>query len=130
MAIRIASTTIPDDKRAEIALTYIFGIGRSKANDILKVAKVDPDMRIKSLSEEKINEIRSIIEKQHQVEGDLKREILGNIKRLKEINSYRGLRHIKKLPVRGQRTKTNNRTVRGNRRVTMGSGRSKAAQKT
>jgi len=130
MAVRIAGVTIPNEKRVEISLTYIFGIGISASNKILKMAGISSDKRVKDLTEEEINKLRVIIEKQHRVEGDLKREIAGNIKRLKEINSYRGIRHIKGLPVRGQRTKTNNRTVRGNIKKTAGSGRKMAAQKT
>jgi small subunit ribosomal protein S13 len=130
MAVRIAGVTIPNEKRVEIALTYIYGIGRSKSNLILKSTKVDPNARVKDLSEDDINKIRVIIEKQERVEGDLRREVMSNIKRLKDIGSYRGSRHTKGLPCRGQRTKTNTRTVRGNVRKTMGSGRAKAAQKT
>jgi len=130
MAVRIAGVTIPNEKRVEISLTYIFGIGISASNKILKMAGISSDKRVKDLTEEEINKLRVIIEKQHRVEGDLKREIAGDIKRLKEINSYRGIRHIKGLPVRGQRTKTNNRTVRGNIKKTAGSGRKMAAQKT
>jgi small subunit ribosomal protein S13 len=96
----------------------------------LKSTKVDPNARVKDLSEDDINKIRVIIEKQERVEGDLRREVMSNIKRLKDIGSYRGSRHTKGLPCRGQRTKTNTRTVRGNVRKTMGSGRAKAAQKT
>ncbi len=130
MAVRIAGVTIPSDKRVEIALTYIFGIGRSRSNEILQKTGINPDIRVKKLSEEEINKIRNVIEKEYKVEGDLRREILGNIKRLKEIGCYRGIRHIKGLPARGQRTKTNSRTVRGNVRRTMGSGRRPPAQKT
>ncbi len=130
MAVRIAGTVIPNDKRVEIALTYIFGIGLSSADKIIKEAKVNPDTRVKDLSEIEANKLREIIEKRHKVEGDLKREISSNIKRLKEIGSFRGIRHAKGLPVRGQRTKTNSRTVRGNVRRTMGSGRKPSAQKT
>lgn len=130
MAVRIAGVTIPNEKRVEIALTYIYGIGRSKANVILKQAKVDPNKRVKNLSEEEANRLRELIEKQNKVEGELKREILSNIKRLKEIGSYRGLRHSRSLPTRGQRTKTNSRTVRGNVRKTAISGRKPPAQKT
>ena len=130
MAVRIAGVTIPNDKRVEIALTYIFGIGRNRVNNILKITNVNKDVRVKDLSEDDVNKLRVVIEKQEKVEGDLKREIISNIKRLKEINSYRGSRHSKNLPARGQRTKTNNRTVRGNVRRTTGSGRKLATQKT
>ncbi len=130
MAVRIAGVTIPNEKRVEIALTYIYGIGNKISNDILKSVKISPDTRVKDLKEEEVNKLRVVIEKQHKVEGDLRREVVSNIKRLKEIGSYRGLRHIKSLPVRGQRTKTNSRTVRGNKRMTSGSGRRDASQKT
>jgi len=130
MAVRIAGVTIPNEKRVQVALTYIFGIGVSRSNDILNEIKINPDTRVKDLKEEEVNKLRSFIEKNEHVEGDLKREVIGNIKRLKEIRSYRGSRHLKNLPVRGQRTKTNNRSVRGNVRKTMGSGRRGAAQKT
>jgi len=130
MAVRIAGTTIPNEKRVEASLTYVFGIGRSSSRKILKEAKVNPDKRVKDLNEEEVNKLRSIIEKNYRVEGDLKRDVLSNIKRLKEVNSYRGERHAKKLPARGQRTKTNSRTIRGGGRKTVGSGRKPAAQKT
>ncbi|MFH1426929.1 MAG: 30S ribosomal protein S13, partial [Patescibacteria group bacterium] len=118
MAVRIAGVTIPNEKRVEIALTYIFGIGNTLASKIIKNAQIKNSVRVKDLKEEEINKLRTIIEKEYRVEGDLKREIIGNIKRLKEINSYRGMRHSKNLPTRGQRTKTNSRTVRGNTRKT------------
>lgn len=130
MAVRIAGTTLPNEKRVEIGLTYILGIGRSLSNKILKKAKVDPEIRVKDLTEDQANELRNIIEKQYTVEGELRREVMSNIKRLKEIKSYRGSRHAKNLPARGQRTKTNNRTVRGNVRKTTGSGRKETGQKT
>lgn len=130
MAVRIAGVTIPNEKRVEIALTYIYGIGRKKANEILNVARVNSDIRVKNLTEEQANKLREIVEKQYRVEGDLRREVMGNIKRLKEIGSYRGSRHAKGLPARGQRTKTNTRTVRGNVRKTATSGRKQSAQKT
>jgi len=127
---RIAGITLPNDKRVEIGLTYIFGIGRAMSNKILAEAKIDPNARVKNLKDEEVNRLREIIEKKYRVEGELKREILLNIKRLKEIDSYRGSRHSRHLPSRGQRTKTNTRTVRGNVRRTMGSGRKPTAQKT
>lgn len=129
MAIRIAGVSIPNDKRIEIALTYIYGIGVSKSKKILKELKINPDTKTKELSESDTNNLRERIEKNHVIEGDLRREVASNIKRLKEIGSHRGIRHSKNLPVRGQRTKTNSRTVRGNKRSTMGSGKVKA-QKT
>jgi len=127
---RIASFNLPPQKRVVIGLTYIFGIGDSLSSQILKTAQISPDVKVKDLSEQQVNTLREIIEKSHKVEGELKREVLLNIKRLKEINSYRGSRHTKHLPLRGQRTKTNTRTVRGNVRRTMGSGRKVAGQKT
>jgi small subunit ribosomal protein S13 len=130
MSIRIAGVTIPNEKRVEIALTYIYGIGKPKSQAILKLAKIDPNTRVKDLNDEQANKLRSLIEKNNKVEGDLKRDVFANIKRLKEINSYRGSRHAKGLPCRGQRTKTNNRTVRGNVRKTATSGKKPAAQKT
>lgn len=130
MAVRIAGTTLPNDKRVEIGLTYILGIGRSLSNKILKKAKISPEIRVKDLSDDQANELRVIVEKQYTVEGELRREVMGNIKRLKEIKTYRGTRHARNLPVRGQRTKTNSRTVRGNVRKTMGSGRKETGQKT
>jgi len=111
-------------------LTYIFGIGESLSNKILKEASIDNNKRTNQLTEQEIGQLREIIEKGHRVEGELKREIIMNIKRLKEIGAYRGLRHSKNLPTRGQRTKTNSRTVRGNVRRTMGSGRKPTAEKT
>jgi len=131
MAVRIAGVNIPNDKRVEIALTYIHGVGRTRSNKVLVEAKVNKDIRVKDLKDEEINRLREIVEKKYTVEGDLRREVASNVKRLREIGCYRGLRHSKHLPVRGQRTKTNSRTVRGNKRVTMGSGKSKAGlQKT
>ena len=126
---RISGVNLPANKRVVIGLTYIFGIGRSTAEAIVKSAKINPDTKVKDLTDNEVNTLRSMIEKEHKVEGDLKREVLMNIKRLKEISSYRGERHSRHLPVRGQRTKTNSRTVRGNVRRTMGSGKTKL-QKT
>jgi small subunit ribosomal protein S13 len=120
--MRILGITIPDTKRLEIGLTTLFGVGRSSAQQILNKAKVDWGTRAKDLSPEKENEIKKIIESL-KIEGDLKREVSGNIKRLKDIKCYRGVRHMRVLPVRGQRTKTNSRTRRGNTRKTMGTGR-------
>lgn len=130
MAVRIAGITLPSNKRIEIGLTYIFGIGRKLTREILKNLNIDFNARVSDLSEEEVKKLREVIEKEYRVEGDLKREILGNIKRYKEISSYRGSRHAKGLPLRGQRTKTNSRTMRGNVRRTMGSGRKPPAQKT
>ncbi|MBP7846099.1 MAG: 30S ribosomal protein S13 [Candidatus Pacebacteria bacterium] len=122
--MRLLGITIPDKKRIDIGLTAVFGIGRSRAQKILDEAKVSYATLAKDISEEDENNIRKLIE-QFTLEGTLKREVAQNVKRLKDIKSYRGTRHMKKLPVRGQRTKTNSRTVRGNVRKTMGSGRRK-----
>lgn len=122
---RIAGVSLPQNKRLEIALTYIYGIGPAKVRSVLAATGISPDVRVKDLSEADANKLRDVIEKQYKVEGELRREVLSNIKRLKEIGSYRGSRHIKNLPVRGQRTKTNSRTIRGNVRKTMGSGKRK-----
>ena len=128
---RIAGINIPDNKRIEIALAYIYGIGPSLSRKILKQAGIDLDIRAKNLNEAQLSKLREIIEGGNfKIEGELRREIMMNVKRLKEIGCYRGIRHIKGLPVRGQNTKTNSRTVRGNVRKTMGSGRKKAAEKT
>ena len=112
---RIAGITLPSDKRIEIGLTYIFEIGRSRANDILQEAKIDKDKQVKALTEDEIKKIREIIEKREKIEGDLRKDITQNIKRLIDISSYRGMRHKRRLPVRGQRTKTNARTRKGPR---------------
>lgn len=131
MIVRIAGINIPVDKRVIIALTYVYGIGPKFSKDILASAKIDPNTRVKDLKEEEINVLRDLIEKKYITEGDLRREVASNIKRLKEINSRKGFCHTKKLPVHGQRTKTNSRTVRGNKKTTLGSGRNKAgSQKT
>ncbi len=127
--MRIIGVNIPDNKRAEIALTYIYGIGRDLANRILGEAKIDVGIRAKDLTSENINKIQSIIEKKYKVEGELRQIIKQNINRVKEIKAYRGIRHMRRLPVRGQRTKTNSRTVRGNVRKTAGSGRRKVELK-
>ncbi|MFA6429722.1 MAG: 30S ribosomal protein S13 [Patescibacteria group bacterium] len=122
---RIAGVSLPLNKRTDIALTYIFGIGSTSARKILKTTGIPSEVRVKDLSEAQANKLREEVEKKYKVEGELRREVLTNIKRLKEIGCYRGTRHIKGLPVRGQRTKTNSRTVRGNVRRTMGSGKRK-----
>jgi len=127
---RIAGINIPENKRIEIALTYIYGLGRSLSRRILSKLKIDPDTRTNKLSSQQVSHLRELVEKEYKVEGELRREKMMNIKRLKDINSYRGIRHIKGLPVRGQQTKTNTRTVRGNVRRTMGSGRKRASEKT
>ncbi len=112
---RIAGITLPQEKRIEVGLTYIFGIGRSKSNKILAEAKIDKNKKVKALSEEEVNKIRQIIEKREKIEGDLRKEVQMNIKRLIDIGCYRGMRHKRKLPVRGQRTRTNARTRKGPR---------------
>lgn len=114
---RIAGVNIPDNKRVEIGLTYVYGVGRPGAKKILSEAQIDPDTRVKDLSEEEVASIRNIIEKDFRVEGELKRIVTTNIKRLKEIGSYRGMRHQKGLPVRGQRTRTNARTRKGKKKT-------------
>lgn len=126
---RLSGVNIPDAKRVEISLTYIFGVGITTSRKILAETGINADTRVKDLTEAEVAKLREFIDKTLKVEGDLQREVAMNIKRLKEINSYRGLRHKANLPVRGQRTKTNARTKRG-RRVTMGSGRKKSAAKT
>ena len=110
---RIAGIDLPREKRVEIALTYIFGIGRKSANDILKLANVNPDTRVKDLTEDQEAALRDVIDKNYTIEGDLRREVALNIRRLTEIGCYRGMRHRRGLPVRGQRTKTNARTRKG-----------------
>ncbi|OQA52035.1 MAG: 30S ribosomal protein S13 [candidate division WS2 bacterium ADurb.Bin280] len=124
--IRIAGINLPENKRADVALSYLQGIGLSNAKAIIEKAGLDFNQKLSQYSESKIEEIRRIIEKEYVVEGDLRTEVGANIKRLKEVGSYRGQRHIKNLPSRGQRTKTNARTKRG-KKITVGSGRKKAA---
>ena len=114
---RISGIDLPNSKRVEIGLTYIFGIGRNISNDILTKAKIDKNIRVSDLTDEQVNKIRTIIEKDYQVEGDLRSEISLNIKRLMDLGNYRGLRHRRHMPVRGQRTKTNARTRKGPRRL-------------
>lgn len=114
---RIIGVDIPKEKRVEIALTYVYGIGRPLSNKILKAANISPDKRAKDLSEEEVARLSSIIQKDYRVEGDLRRDISANIKRLIDIGTYRGLRHRRGLPVRGQRTKTNARTRKGPRKT-------------
>jgi small subunit ribosomal protein S13 len=120
---RIAGVEIPENKKIWIALTYIYGIGRSLSWKILREAKINPALKAKDLKPEELNKLKEIIEKNYKVEGELRREKLMNIKRLKDIGCWRGLRHIKGLPTRGQRTRTNSRTIRGNVRKTVGSGK-------
>lgn len=127
---RIAGVILPRQKRIETSLTYIFGIGPNLSQKILKKADIDFDIRTYKLTSDQVNKLREIIEKEVRVEGELRSDFTSNIKRLKEIGSYRGIRHSRGLPVRGQRTKTNSRSVRGNVRRTMGSGRKLPSQKT
>ena len=128
MQVRIAGITLPN-KRIAIALTYVYGIGNSRALKILEKTKVDKNTRANDLSATDVNNLREEIEKNYKIEGELRRDVTASIRRLKEIGSYRGSRHMKGLPARGQRTKTNSRTVRGNTRKTMGSGRVKVDKK-
>ena len=114
---RISGIDLPNSKRVEIGLTYIYGIGKNISNDILTKAKIDKNLRVSDLTDEQVNKIRTIIEKEYQVEGDLRSEISLNIKRLMDLGNYRGLRHRRHMPVRGQRTKTNARTRKGPRRL-------------
>ena len=114
---RISGIDLPNTKRVEIGLTYIYGVGRKVSNDILFKTKIDKDVRVRDLDDDQVNKIRTIIEKEYQVEGDLRREASLNIKRLMDLGNYRGLRHRKHMPVRGQRTKTNARTRKGPRRL-------------
>lgn len=126
---RIAGVDLPRDKRIEIGLTYIYGIGRSLSNEILRKANINPDTRVKDLTEAEIATLREIIDREYQVEGDLRREVQMNIKRLIDIGCYRGLRHRRNLPVRGQRTRTNARTRRGPRKTVAGRGRRRGMKK-
>ncbi len=127
--MRLIGINIPDNKRMEAALTYIYGIGPSTALKILNSAKVDSDKRAKDLTSEEVGRLKEVVEKNYKIEGELRQVVKQNIVRLKEIQSYRGTRHVRRLPVRGQRTRTNSRTVRGNVRKTVGSGKRKAELK-
>ncbi|MBN3039226.1 MAG: 30S ribosomal protein S13 [Candidatus Omnitrophica bacterium] len=124
---RIVGVDIPKEKRIEIALTYIYGIGRAVSNRILKIAGINADTRAKDLTEEEVAKLTNVIQKETKVEGDLRRDISQNIKRLMDIGSWRGLRHKKGLPVRGQRTKTNSRTRKGPRKTVGGAKKAKVA---
>jgi len=126
---RIAGVDLPRDKRVEISLTYIYGIGRSTSNEILGQAGVSPDTRVKDLAEDEITRLREVIARNYRVEGDLRREVSMNVKRLMEIGCYRGLRHRRGLPVHGQRTKTNARTRKGPKKTVAGRGRRRGAKK-
>ncbi len=126
MVVRITGIIIPDNKQIAISLTYIYGIGRPLALKILKQCSISPIKKAKDVTEQEANKIKEVIEATFKIEGDLRREQVANIKRLKEIRCWRGMRHAKGLPVRGQKTKKNSRTVRGNVRKTVGSGRKAA----
>jgi len=128
--MRIAGISIPDKKRIDVALRYIYGIGPTTAREVLKQAQIDFDKRAQDLTATQVNVIKEILEKSYKIEGELRREISVNIKQLKDIGCYRGTRHMRHLPTRGQRTKTNSRTVRGNVRKTAGSGKRPAATPT
>jgi small subunit ribosomal protein S13 len=128
--LRISGVNIPDKKRVEVSLTYIYGVGLKTSQKILADLGINPDTRVKDLTATEENKIREAVEKGMRTEGELRHVVRNNIKRLKEIGCFRGTRHTKGLPARGQRTKTNTRTVRGNTRRTMGSGRKKADSKT
>jgi len=123
--MRFLGVNIPDNKKVEISLSYIYGIGPSLARQIIKAAKVDFQKKTKDLSTQEFNQLKEVIEKKYKIEGELRQSIKQNINRLKDIGSYRGNRHLRRLPARGQRTKTNSRTVRGNVRRTVSSGRRK-----
>ena len=127
---RIAGVNIPENKQIEIALTYIYGIGRPLSRKILRAAGIKPERKASELTSQEVSQLKEIIEKSYKIEGELKRAIMMNIKRLKDIGSWRGIRHIKGLPVRGQKTRTNTRTIRGNVRKTVGSGRKPAPEPT
>lgn len=126
---RISGVTIPDGKQVHVALTYVFGIGPKTAGDIIAAAKVEPTVRVKDLTDAEVQRIQDVINENYMVEGELQRVVATNIKRLKDINAYRGIRHKQNLPSRGQRTRTNGRTRRG-KRVAVGGSQPKAASKT
>lgn len=123
--MRLFGINIPDNKRVETSLTYVYGIGETRSREIMAGAKIAVEKRTKDLTPDEMNRIKTWIEKHYQTEGELRQVIRRNIQRMKELQTYRGLRHLKRLPVRGQRTKTNSRTVRGNVRKTVGSGKRK-----
>ena len=127
---RIAGINIPDNKKIDISLSYIYGVGPALARKILAQAKIDSNRKASELTAQEMSQLKDIIEKEYKVEGDLRRIVMMNIKRMKDIGCWKGMRHMKRLPVRGQRTKTNNRTVRGNVRKTVGSGRKPPAEST
>ncbi len=126
---RIAGVDLPRSKRIEVALTYIYGIGLKTSQEIIALSRVNPETRVKDLTEAEVSVLRDLVEKQHKVEGDLRREVSLNIKRLVEIGAYRGLRHRRNLPARGQRSRTNARTRRGPKKTVAGRGRRRGAKK-
>lgn len=127
---RIAGVDLPRDKRVEVSLTYIYGIGRTRSNEILERVGIDPDKRVSDLTESEVSGLRQTIDREYQVEGDLRRQVQQNIRRLKDIRCYRGIRHIRGLPVRGQRTRTNARTRKGPKKTVAGQGRRRGLKKT
>ncbi len=128
--MRLSGVNLPKPKRLEVALTYVYGIGPTRAKEILAKTKLSGDIRVKDLTQDQEDAIRSFVEKEYKTEGDLRRDVSANIKRLKDIKSFRGSRHARNLPARGQRTKTNSRTTRGNKRNMAPSGKKPVAQKT
>lgn len=128
--MRLSGVNLPKPKRLEVALTYVYGIGPTRAKAILAKTKVSGDTRVKDLTQDQEDAIRGFVEKEYKTEGDLRRDVSANIKRLKDIKSFRGSRHARNLPARGQRTKTNSRTTRGNKRNMAASGKKPVAQKT
>lgn len=127
--MRIIGINLPDNKRVDIALTYLYGVGRTLSTRILEATKINPAKRAKDLTQDEVSKIKEYIEKNYKVEGELRQVIKQNIALLKDLQAYRGVRHMRRLPVRGQRTKTNSRTVRGNVRKTAGSGKRKTELK-
>lgn len=127
---RIAGVDLPRDKRVEVSLTYIYGIGRTRSNEILETVGIDPDKRVRDLTESEVSGLRQTIDREYRVEGDLRRQVQQNIRRLKDIRCYRGIRHLRGLPVRGQRTRTNARTRKGPKKTVAGQGRRRGMKKT
>ncbi|MBI4122754.1 MAG: 30S ribosomal protein S13 [Parcubacteria group bacterium] len=128
--VRLLGIQLPDNKRVDIALGYLYGVGPALSKDIIKAIRIAPETKVGKLTSDELNRLKEYVEKNYKIEGELRREILMNVRRLKAIGSWRGMRHSRGLPTRGQRTKTNNRTVRGNVRKTVGSGRKPAATPT
>lgn len=127
---RIAGVDLPRDKRVEVSLTYIYGIGHTRSNEILEKVGIDPDKRVRDLTEAEVSGLRQTIDREYRVEGDLRRQVQQNIRRLKDIRCYRGIRHIRGLPVHGQRTRTNARTRKGPKKTVAGQGRRRGMKKT